>query len=75
MRHLDPPGLQRDHPDSPFVFQPERKGPMTTSNEGKMVARAGKLAGLPFPAHPHLLRHACGCYLATKRHASRALRQ
>jgi site-specific recombinase XerD len=30
------------------------------------VLRAGLEANLPFPAHPHMLRHACGFYLANK---------
>jgi type 1 fimbriae regulatory protein FimB len=28
------------------------------------VRRYGELAGLPLPAHPHMLRHACGFALA-----------
>jgi len=31
-----------------------------------MVARAGVEAKLGFPAHPHMLRHACGFALANK---------
>lgn len=27
----------------------------------KLLARAGEKAKLPFPNHPHMLRHACGC--------------
>jgi site-specific recombinase XerD len=27
-----------------------------------IVAAAGLAAGLPFPVHPHMLRHACGFY-------------
>ncbi|WP_143780186.1 tyrosine-type recombinase/integrase [Leptolyngbya sp. 'hensonii'] len=30
----------------------------------KIIDRAGKLAELPLPAHPHMLRHPCGYYLA-----------
>jgi integrase len=39
----------------------------------KIVARAGKLAGLPFSIHPHMLRHACGFYLANKGFDTRAI--
>ena len=34
---------------------------------------AGQAAGLPFPAHPHMLRHACGFKLANDGHDTRAL--
>jgi integrase len=42
------------------VFQSERGGPMDRSTFRRMIARAGELAGLGFPIHPHMLRHACG---------------
>jgi integrase len=32
-----------------------------------MVERAGDAAKLGFPAHPHMLRHACGFALANQR--------
>jgi len=38
----------------------------------RMVARAGVEAKLGFPAHPHMLRHACGFALANKGHDTRA---
>ena len=41
----------------------------------KTVAGAGEAAGLPFPVHPHMLRHACGFYLANKGVDTRALQQ
>ena len=56
--------LKRDYGDSPFVFVTERGGPLTDSTVRKLVARAGRKAGLPFPVHPHMLRHACGFKLA-----------
>jgi type 1 fimbriae regulatory protein FimB/type 1 fimbriae regulatory protein FimE len=40
-----------------------------------IVLRAGKVAGLPFPIHPHMLRHACGFYLANKGIDTRAIQQ
>jgi type 1 fimbriae regulatory protein FimE len=42
------------------VFKSDRQGPLSTSGIRKIVARAGEAAGLPFPIHPHMLRHACG---------------
>ena len=61
--------------DSPYVFTTERKGPMTASNVRKIVARAGELAGIPFPVHPHMLRHGCGYKLANDGHDTRAIQQ
>ena len=59
--------LQREQePRSPFVFTSERGAPFTTSGFAKLVERAGEAAGLGFPAHPHMLRHACGFALAGK---------
>ena len=26
----------------------------------QIIARAGKIVKIPFPVHPHQLRHACG---------------
>ena len=45
--------LRRGYAGSTYVFATERKGPMTASNVRKILARAGRLAGLPFPVHPH----------------------
>ena len=66
--------LQREQePKSPFVFTCERGAPFSTAGFAKLVARAGEAAGLGFPAHPHMLRHACGFALAGKGHDTRAL--
>ena len=65
--------LQREYPDSPYVFASERKGPLTDSSVRKIVARAGERAGLSFPVHPHMLRHACGYKLANDGHDTRAI--
>ena len=46
---------------------------MTTANFRKIIARAGRAAGLPFPVHPHMLRHACGYKLANDGHDTRAI--
>ena len=66
--------LQREQdPKSPFVFTSERGSPFTTAGFARMVERAGVEAKLGFPAHPHMLRHACGFALANKAHDTRAL--
>ncbi len=59
--------LQRLYPDSPYVFVSERKAPLSPRSIREIVARAGKVAGLPFVPHPHQLRHACGYYFAPTR--------
>ncbi|MBD2060749.1 tyrosine-type recombinase/integrase [Trichocoleus sp. FACHB-6] len=38
-----------------------------------IIERAGQLAGIPFPVHPHMLPHACGFYLASRGHDTRAI--
>ena len=67
--------LQRDYGQSPYVFTGERKGPLTGSTVRKMMARAGKAAGLAFPVHPHMLRHAAGYKLANDGQDTRAIQQ
>jgi type 1 fimbriae regulatory protein FimB/type 1 fimbriae regulatory protein FimE len=66
--------LQREQLDAgAYVFTSERGGPMTADNVRKMVTRAGEVARLPFPIHPHMLRHACGFKLANDGHDTRAI--
>jgi type 1 fimbriae regulatory protein FimB/type 1 fimbriae regulatory protein FimE len=67
--------LKRDWPDSSYLFVSERGGPMTDSNVRKLVARLGVVAKLPFPVHPHQLRHACGFKLANDGVDTRSLQQ
>ena len=65
--------LQRDYTDRSYVFVSERKAPLSTRSVRHIIARAGELAGIPFPVHPHQLRHACGYYLAASGHDTRAI--
>jgi len=65
--------LQRDYPDTPYVFVTERGGPLTDSPVRKIIARASKKAGIPFPVHPHMLRHSTGYKLANEGHDTRAI--
>jgi type 1 fimbriae regulatory protein FimE len=66
--------LAKNYPENGgYVFTSERRGPMTADNVRKMVARAGGEAGLAFPVHPHMLRHACGYKLANDGVDTRAL--
>ena len=65
--------LQRDYPTMPYVFSSERKAPLTPDAIRKVFGRAGKEAKLPFPVHPHMLRHACGYKLAQAGQDTRAI--
>jgi len=58
--------LQREYPDTPFVFTTERGGSLSRSTVSKLITRACQEAELPFPVHPHMLRHGTGYYLANK---------
>jgi hypothetical protein len=60
-------------PPSPYVFTTERRGPFTVSAVRKLVIAIGAAAALPFPVHPHVLRHACGFKLANDGHDTRAI--
>ena len=66
--------LKREmRPHAAFVFMTERKGPFSTAGFARLVERAGAETGLPFKAHPHMLRHACGYDLANDGHDTRSL--
>jgi type 1 fimbriae regulatory protein FimB/type 1 fimbriae regulatory protein FimE len=67
--------LRRLYPDTAYLFVSERGGPLTARAVHHIVLRAGKLAGLSFPIHPHMLRHACGFYLANRGFDTRAIQQ
>jgi type 1 fimbriae regulatory protein FimB/type 1 fimbriae regulatory protein FimE len=58
---------------SPFIFTSERGGPMTAANVRHIVKRIGVAAKLPFPIHPHMLRHAVGYKLALEGVDTRAI--
>jgi type 1 fimbriae regulatory protein FimB/type 1 fimbriae regulatory protein FimE len=66
--------LERDNPDSPFVFCSQRQGPLSPRTVHAIVARAGEDAGIKFPVHPHMLRHAKGFQLASKGIDTRAIK-
>ncbi len=65
--------IKRDYPETQYVFVSERKAPLSTRTIRHIVARAGKLAQIDAPVHPHQLRHACGYYLASQGHDTRAI--
>jgi site-specific recombinase XerD len=65
--------LQREQGPSSHVFMTERGGPMTPKAFHALFSRIGARAELPFPIHPHMLRHGCGYALANAGHDTRAL--
>jgi len=65
--------LQREQEASPFVFGSERGGPITPKAFHALFGRIGVRAKMPFPVHPHMLRHGCGYALANAGHDTRAL--
>ena len=65
--------LQREYPNSPYTFVTERGGPLTTSTVRKLISRAGVAGKIPFPIHPHMLRHSTGYKLANDGHDTRAI--
>jgi type 1 fimbriae regulatory protein FimB/type 1 fimbriae regulatory protein FimE len=67
--------LARDYPSSPYLFVSELGGPMTPATVRKLIARAGEKAKLPFPIHPHMLRHSTGYKLANDGHDTRSIQQ
>lgn len=67
--------LQREDASAVYVFVSERKAPLTPHTVRKIVARAGRQAGIEFPIHPHMLRHATGYKLANDGQDTRAIQQ
>jgi len=67
--------LDTQYPETAYLFVSERKAPLTTDAVRKIVGRAGRLAALPFPVHPHMLRHATGYKLANDGQDTRAIQQ
>jgi type 1 fimbriae regulatory protein FimB/type 1 fimbriae regulatory protein FimE len=65
--------LLRAAPESPFVFVSERRAPLSADAVRKIVARAGRAAGLEMPVHPHMLRHSTGFKLANDGQDTRAI--
>jgi len=58
---------------SPYVFITEAGTPVTTAWFLRMIQRTGRAAKLPFPIHPHMLRHSTGYKLANGGQDTRSL--
>ena len=65
--------LKRDYKDTPYLFETERKGPLTASAVRKIITRAGEIAELGLSVHPHMLRHSTGYKLANDGQDTRAI--
>src|SRR5438874_6375137 len=65
--------LQREQGPSSHVFMTERDGPMTPKAFHALFGRLGERAKMPFPVHPHMLRHGCGYALANAGPDTRSL--
>lgn len=65
--------LIRESIPSIYVFTTERLGPMTAAGFRKMLSRVGEESPIPFPVHPHMLRHACGFKLANEGQDTRSI--
>lgn len=55
--------LQEINPQR-HLFVGERAEPMEESAISQTIKRIGERSDIPFPIHAHMLRHACGYYLA-----------
>jgi type 1 fimbriae regulatory protein FimB/type 1 fimbriae regulatory protein FimE len=59
-------GLRRLPRSGAYMFVNERGDPFKRAGVARLIQRAGKAAGIPFPIHAHMLRHACGYALANR---------
>jgi type 1 fimbriae regulatory protein FimB/type 1 fimbriae regulatory protein FimE len=55
------------------LFVSERGGPISPVGFHRLTQRVGEATKMPFPIHPHMLRHGCGFKLANDGHDTRAL--
>ncbi|MGL5941911.1 MAG: tyrosine-type recombinase/integrase [Waterburya sp.] len=65
--------IQRDYPNGNYIFQTERKTPLSTRMVRQIVNDASQSSHVPIKARPHLLRHSCGFHLAQKGIDTRAI--
>ena len=60
-------------PQTPTYSFPNAGGRISPIGFHRLIQRVGETAKMPFPIHPHMLRHACGFKLANDGHDTRAL--
>jgi site-specific recombinase XerD len=56
--------LKNKNPKSMYVFLSVFGTSLSRYNVNRIIKRAGEKAGIDFPVHPHMLRHAIGTKLA-----------
>jgi type 1 fimbriae regulatory protein FimB/type 1 fimbriae regulatory protein FimE len=49
--------LRREYAKDAYVFVSERGGPIGPIGFHRLVQRIREVAKMPFPIHPHMLRH------------------
>lgn len=59
--------------DSPYLFNTQQSRVISDRMVRIIISTAGQAAQMPFSVHPHMLRHACGYYLANKGFDTRAI--
>ena len=65
--------LKRDYPGSSYLFVTDRGTRVTETSVRRIVASAGREAGLSVHLHPRMLRHGCGHALADAGHSMLAI--
>lgn len=67
--------LREAFPNSKYVFCTRSQRKLAPRTVQEIVAKAGIFAALPFPVHPHMLRHAKGYQLTAKNAHMRAIQK
>ncbi|HHA1766292.1 TPA: tyrosine-type DNA invertase [Enterobacter cloacae subsp. dissolvens] len=52
--------------DRPWLFLSRKGGRLSRQQIYRLIRHYGQAAGIALPAHPHMLRHACGYSLANR---------
>lgn len=64
--------LRKQFPQGEYLLQTQTGKPMSERSFHQIVQKAGILASIPLPCHPHMLRHSCG-YYSIQKHDLRAV--
>ncbi|MCC3409531.1 MAG: tyrosine-type recombinase/integrase [Microcoleus sp. PH2017_10_PVI_O_A] len=65
----------RKFQNSPWIFTTKSKVPVTRDGIAKMLRRITAIAKLEISTHPHMFRHSCGFYLASKGYDPRLIQE